>query len=66
MISDGDSLVDRFNNYNDCENYLELHFSHLEPATNNIFSQNNLLCGSGLHLTVNALKQLIYLGLWVD
>lgn len=51
MKSDSDSLVDRFNDYDACEKYLELHFSHLEPTTNNIFSSNEQLCGlvPGLH-----------------
>lgn len=62
MKSEGNSFVDRFNEYGDCEMYLELHSSHLEHATNKICCPNNLLCGlvPEFHLTINALKWLIF------
>ena len=61
MKNGGDSFIGQFTTYKECENYLELHFSHLDASTNKIFSPNDVRCGlvPGLHLTANALKRLI-------
>ena len=50
-----------FQNYETCDDYLDLHFSHLDPALHNIFKPNNPKEKrlEGLFLTVNSLKRVI-------
>ena len=59
---DNDNLVGEFKDYKDCDEFLDLHFTHLELDTNNIFTPNDptsfLL--PGLFLRVNAYRQLIF------
>ena len=59
--NDGNNSLKQFKNFQTCDDYLALHFSHLEPTQHNIFKPNDPTEKrlEGLFLTVNALKQAI-------
>lgn len=59
--TEGSAFINTFKQYQDCDDYLTLHFSHLDPALNNIFKPNNPVGKGldGLYLTVDSLKRLI-------
>ena len=57
----GNKSLTKFKDYNTCDEYLDLHFSHLDPALHNIFKPNDPEEDrlDGLYLTVNTLKRVI-------
>jgi len=59
MIGDGANFISAFTDYDECNEYLDLHFSHLEAKSNNIYTPNDPTKGllPGLFLTVNALRR---------
>ena len=59
--NDGPNFINTFKDYNECDDFLTLHFSHLDPTQNNIFKPNDPVENGldGLYLTVNSLKRLI-------
>ena len=58
---DGKSFLTEFHDYEKCDDFLDLHFSHLDPALHNIFKPNNPEEKGlqGLYLTVDSLKRVI-------
>lgn len=63
----GNKLLTKFKEYETCDDYLDLHFSHLDPALHNIFKPNdpeeNRL--KGLFLTVNAKTGDLFSSKWL-
>ena len=59
--NDGPYFINTFKDYNQCDDFLTLHFSQLDPTNNNIFKPNNPVeIGlDGLYLNVISLKRLI-------
>ena len=57
----GNKSLNHFTNYQDCEDFLELHFSHLNPNAHNIFKPNHPEEDrlAGLHLPLSSLKRVI-------
>jgi len=58
---EGPNFINTFKDYKECDDFLSLHFSHLDPTQNNIFKPNDPVEKGldGLYLTVNSLKRLI-------
>ena len=39
--NEGSGFINTFKDYQECDDYLTLHFSHLDPTLNNVFKPNN-------------------------
>ena len=57
---DREIVVDNFKSLKECDEYLELQFSHFDPRQNNTFKLNDPAVKGlpGLFLAVDSLKQL--------